>query len=94
VVTARTKTARHFDTKAPALYNCVNDDIDRLYASRQNGGHGLLSVQDTVFHEQHSLLANSEESFLQAVSQCTERSSLLESPLNLTLSQPYGALVL
>ena len=40
-------------------------------------------MEDTVFHEQHSLtkyLASSKEPLLQAVFQCAERSSPFESP--------------
>ena len=46
--------------KLLTLYKCfnVNDDVDRLYVSRQQGGHGLLSVEDTVHHEQLSLGQN------------------------------------
>ena len=45
-------------TRKPlALYRRfnVNDDINRLYVPRQSSGGGMLSVEDTVLHEQHSL---------------------------------------
>jgi len=51
----------------------------------QSGGCGLLSVEDTVVHERLSLsnykhLACSQEPLLQQVFQCSQWSSLPESP--------------
>ena len=71
--------------KLLVLYKCFNfnDDIDRLYVPRFKGGHGLLSVEDTVQHEQLSMqkyLACTSEPSLQLVYQCAQSSAPLESP--------------
>ena len=71
--------------KLLALYRCfnTNDDVNRLYASRQSGGRGLLSVEDTVLHERLSLskhLASSREPLLQQVFQSSQWSSPPGSP--------------
>ena len=71
--------------KLLALHKCFNfnDDVDRLYVPRQKGGCGLLSVEDTVLHEQVSMLkylACSIEPLLQTVYQCSHCSAPLESP--------------
>jgi len=73
--------------KLLALYKCfnVNDDVDRLYVPRCKGGHGLLSVEDTILHEQLSIkkyLACSAEPLLQTVYQSSQHSTSLESPTN------------
>jgi len=50
---------------------------------RQSGGRGLLSVEDTVFHEQLSLrkyLISSEEPLLQQAFECSQWSFPPESP--------------
>ena len=52
--------------------------MNRLYASRQSGGRGLLSVEDTVLHECLSLskhLASSQEPLLQQVFKSSQWSS-------------------
>jgi len=43
--------------KLLALYKCfnINDDIDTRYVPRFKGSRGLLSVEDTVQHEQLSM---------------------------------------
>ena len=71
--------------KLLALYKYFNfnDDIDRLYVLRFKGGHGLLSVEDTVQHEQLSMqkyLACSTEPLLQLVYQFSQCSAPPESP--------------
>jgi len=71
--------------KLLALHKCFNfnDDIDRLYVPRFKGGRGLLSVEDTVQHEQLSMqkyLACSTEPLLQLVYQCSQSPAPLESP--------------
>ena len=71
--------------KLLALYRCfnTNDDVKRLYASRQSGGCGSLSVEDTVLHECLSLsknLACNQEPLLQQVFQSSQWSSPPESP--------------
>jgi len=68
--------------KLLALYRCfnVNDDVNRLYASRQGVDHG---VEDTVVHERLSLskhMACSQEPLLQQVFQCSQWSFPPQSP--------------
>ena len=67
------------------MYKCfsMKDDVDRLYVPHQRGGHGLLSVEDVLLHEQLSLakyLASNEELILQEVFQESSWSGLQESP--------------
>jgi len=71
--------------KLLALYKCfnINGDVHRLYVPRQSGGHGLLSVEDMVFHERLSLrkyLIYSEEPLLQQIFKCSQWSFPPESP--------------
>jgi len=71
--------------KLLALYKCFNfnDGIDRLYVPRFKGGRGLVSVEDTVQHEQLSMqkyLACSSEPLLQLVYLCSQSSAPPESP--------------
>ena len=57
--------------------------MNRLYASRQSGGRGLLSVEDTVLHKRLSLskhLTSSQEPLLQQAFQSSQWSSPPESP--------------
>ena len=87
-----------FTQKLLTLYKCfnVNDDVDRLYVSRQQGGRGLLSVEDTVHHEQLSLakyLASSEEPLLQCFSVLNGR-PLWNLYLNLNLVDNKTTLML
>ena len=48
-----------------------NNDVDRLYVKRKEGGRGLISVEQCIREEENSLgfyVANSEENLIRGVS--------------------------